>query len=270
MRRFHRTAHLAQRSYLFGTNDADTSTTRLIATAAAATGFTKGEPGRPLPGWYRPGGDNADVLAQLRDQLAAAYPAAGPALWAVRLWTNLLWQPAYLAVIAVHLHGAVPDLGGLSQARSGIYIDRYRLAPEPMWSGPVDAMISRAAHQLLGMTQSMFEDVNHHEKLRLLPAQRLLAERMLGLMLWLGQRQRHLTPEQIEHYAEQWITALGLSGQGSLERVEAQGKSLLIVKRKGCCLDYLIDPTRLCANCPKQDDHVRINRQTANALAEIG
>ena len=44
---------------------------------------------------------------------------------------------------------------------------------------------------------------------------------------------------------------------------------LLLVKRKGCCLDYRIDPDRLCATCPKQDNALRLARQTANALAEL-
>src|SRR5690606_24995527 len=66
------------------------------------------------------------------------------------------------------------------------------------------------------------------------------------------------------------VEVLGLTGQGNLERVEASGHSLLIVKRKGCCLDYLITPDRLCATCPKQDNALRIARQAANALAELG
>ncbi len=261
---------MTQRSFLFGANDADVATTRLISTAATATGFMKGEPGRPLPGWYSEGAENHALLATLRDHLAAAYPNAGPALWAVRLWTNLLWQPAYLSVIAVHLHGAVSDLAGLSQAQSGIYIDRYRLAPAPMWTGSTDAMIARAARQLRRMADALLEEVNAVEKLRPVLAQRLLAERMLGLMLWLGQRQPELTIEQIQAFADQWTAALALEGHGALEPVDAGGRRLLITKRKGCCLDYLIDPTRLCANCPKQDDAGRVARQTANALAEIG
>jgi siderophore ferric iron reductase len=259
----------AKRSYLFGNNDAASATTRLIATAAAATGFMKGEPGQARPGWYQQGGDNGAMLTQLRDQLAASYPAAGPPFWAVRLWTNLLWQPAYLSVVTVHLHGAVPELSGFSQQRSGIYVDGYRLQPQPMWSGSVEAMIERAASQLKAMTDLMLKEVNALEKLRPLPAKRLLADRMLGLMVWLGQRRRDLSIEQIEAYSQAWLRALELDGQGALERVEAGGKRLVIVKRKGCCLDYLIDPDRLCATCPKQDNGVRIARQTANALAEM-
>lgn len=261
---------MTKRSFLFGADDTGTSTTRLISTAASATGFMKGEPGPAQGGWYRWGADNSALLKSLRDHLAAAYPAAGPALWAVRLYTNLIWQPAYLAVIGVHLHGSVPDLAGLSQARSGIYIDRYRLNSGPMWTGSTEEMITRAGAQLRAMTDALLPEVNAVEKLRPMLAQRLLAERMLGLMLWLGQRRRELTTEQIEAYAAQWLAVLGLEGQGTLEQVEAGGRRLLIVKRKGCCLDYRIDPGRLCANCPKQDDAERIGRQVANALAEIG
>ena len=125
-------ARLTKRSFLFAPTDPDAATTRLIATAASATGFMKGEPGLARPGWYVPGADNRAMLTELRDQLALSYPEAGAPLWAVRLWTNLLWQPAYLAVIAVHLHGAVPDLLGLSQQRRGIYVDGFRLMPQPM------------------------------------------------------------------------------------------------------------------------------------------
>ena len=261
---------MTKRNFLFGADDASSATTRLIATAAQATGFMKGEPGEAREGWHQPGADNGAVLMALRDTLAASYPNAGPAFWAVRLWTNLLWQPAYLAVIGVHLHGAVPDLVGLSQQRRGLYMDGFRLAVRPMWSGSTEAMIERAAGQLRTITEIMLEEVNTLEKLRPLPARRHLADRMLGLMVWLGHRRRDLNPEQVETFAGAWMQALGLTGQGTLERVEAQGRQLLIVKRKGCCLDYLIDPDRLCATCPKQDNAVRVARQTANALAEMG
>jgi len=259
---------LTKRNFLFAPTDPDAATTRLIATAASATGFMKGEPGPARPGWYVHGADNRAMLTELRDQLALSYPDAGAPLWAVRLWTNLLWQPAYLAVIAVHLHGAVPDLTGLSQQRRGIYIDGFRLVPQPMVTGSPEAMIDLAATQLKALADEMFVAVNGLEKLRPIPARRLFADRMLGLMVWLGQRRRDLTLEEMEAYADRWMDQLDLTGQGQLERVSAGQRTLLITRRKGCCLDYLIDPDRLCANCPRQDPELRIARQTANALAE--
>lgn len=258
------------RSFLFAQDSGDAATTRLIATAARVTGFMKGEPGSPREGWYRPGGDNAAMLGQLHDALVSTYPQASPAFHAVRLWTNLIWQPAYLAVIAAHLHGAMPDLGGLSQQRRGIYIDGYRLVAGTQTSGPVETLISQGAGQLKAMGATMLDEVNGLARLKPLPARRLMADRMLSLMVWLSQRRRDLPVEAIEAYAAQWLDELGLTGQGTLERVSAgDGRVLVIVKRKGCCLDYLIDPDRYCATCPKQDNAVRLARQTANALAEL-
>lgn len=258
------------RSFLFAQTDADAATTRLIALAAEKTGFMKGQPGVAPEGWYAPGRDNAPFLAALRSELAATYPAAGPALRAVRLYTNLIWQPAYLMVMGAHLHGAIPALAGLSQQRRGIYVDGYRLVPAPLWSGTTDAMIARGAAQLTGFAEAVLGEVNGHEKLRPLPARRLLADRMLSLMVWLAARRRDLPPATIRNCCEQWLEGMGLTAQGNLQSVFApDGREVLIVQRKGCCLDYRIDPTRLCASCPKQDDTVRVARQTANALAEL-
>jgi siderophore ferric iron reductase len=257
------------RSFLFAQDSADAATTRLLALAARATGFMKGEPGAAREGWYQPGADNGAFLAALKAQLVATYPAA-PALWPVRLWTNLIWQPAYLAVIAVHLHGAMPDLNGLSQGRRGIYVDGLRLLPAPQTSGTTEELIANAGGQLKAMTDRLLDEVNAVAKLRPLPARRLLADRMLSLMVWLGKHQPQLSLEQRQDYCAQWLAVMGLTGQGELQKVNVpDGREVLIVKRKGCCLDYLIDPERLCASCPKQDETLRLARQTANALAEL-
>lgn len=259
------------RSFLFPQDTGDAATTRLIATAAQVTGFMKGEPGGPREGWYQPGADNSAMLGQLHQALATTYPKAGPAFHAVRLWTNLLWQPAYLAVIAAHLHGALPDLSGISQQRRGIYVDGYRLRPGAQTAGSTEELIALGGGQLKALAAVMLAEVNSLAKLRPLPARRLLADRMLSLMVWLSQRRRDLPVAVIEGWSEQWLDVLGLSGQGRLEPIDtANGQRLLIVKRKGCCLDYLIDPDRYCASCPKQDEAVRVARQTANALAELG
>lgn len=258
------------RSFLFAQDSADAATTRLIATAASVTGFMKGEPGAQRAGWYQPGGENAAFLAELHGALVATYPKAGPAFYAVRLWTNLLWQPAYLAVISAHLHGAMPDLNGLSQQRRGIYVDGYLLLPGTQTSGPPEVLIAQAGAQLRALAEKLLEEVNVEVKLKPLPAKRLLADRMLSLMVWLSHRRRDLPLEQVEAFCALWLEVLGLTGQGDLQRVEGpEGQRLLIVRRKGCCLDYLIDETRYCSTCPKQDDALRVARQTANAVAEL-
>ena len=258
------------RNFLFAQDAPDAATTRLMATAAQVTGFMKGEPGVARPGWYVAGGDNAAFMAALHQALAVTYRQAGPALWAVRLWTNLIWQPAYLAVIGTHIHGAVPDLTQLSQQRRGIFVDGYRLVPGVQNQGEVSARIANASAQLNSFTARLLDEVNAEVKLRPLPARRLLADRMLSLMVWLSQKRRDIPVAEIEAYCAQWLAGMGLTGQGALQTLTApDGRAMLIVQRKGCCLDYLLDPNRLCASCPKQADDVRVARQRANALAEL-
>ena len=257
------------RSFLFAQDSGDAATTRLIASAAQLTGFMKGEPGPARPGWYQVGGDNRAMLEQLLLALQATYPEAGAAFHAVRLWTNLLWQPAYLAVISAHLHGAVPRFATLSQGRRGIYVDGFRLVPAPQQSAPLPERIVDAGQQLRALSETMLAEVNDLVRLKPVPARRLLAERMLGLMIWLAHRRPALTQAEILLFTDSWLDVLGLHDQGRLQSVEAEGRSLLIVERKGCCLDYRIYPDRLCANCPRQDLGVRLARQIGNALAEM-
>ena len=240
----------------------------LIALGRKVTGFLKGEAGGPLPGWYHPGRDNGPVLSALHQELARTYPEAGPPLWAVRLWTNILWQPAYLAVIGVHFGGVLPDLSAMSQRCAGIHADGYRLAADPLAGLSQDEMIRRAGAQLKQLADSLFMEVNAHEKLKRLPARRLLADRMLGLMTFMQRKRPQLDPQTIRGWCAQWLAAMDLTGQGDLESVRLKdGREALIIKRKGCCLDYLIPPGVYCASCPKQPDALRIAHQRAETEA---
>lgn len=257
------------RSYLFSADNDDTALTRLLARAAKATGFMDGAPGAPLPGWHRLGGGTA-FYEQLYGRLAATYPDAGQPFYAVRLWTNLMWQPAYLMAIAAHLHGAVPDLAGLSQAIKGVDVSGYRLTPGPQTSGDTEALIARAGASLRAYADALLGEINAVTRLKRIPALRLLADRMLGIMVRLDHYVPGLTNEDRRRYCALWLEAMGLTGQGDLEALRLHdGREVLIIARKGCCLDYLAFPDTYCVSCPKQDDGLRLERQAANALAEL-
>jgi siderophore ferric iron reductase len=261
---------LSARNYLFAQTESDPALTRLIATAASATGFMKGAPGGFLPGWHQHGRDNSLFLATLYQRLEASYPHAGPPFYAVRLWTNLLWQPAYLAVIAVHLHGGLPDISHLSQAQNGIYVNDYRLMPGPQYRDELEPMITRAGAQLREFADTLFVEINALTKLKRVPALHLLAERMLSLMVRLRHFQPQIGVDEQVRLCALWLDAMGLSGQGALEIIALpDGGQAAIVARKGCCLDYLAIPDRLCASCPKQKKSVWVARQRDNVIAEL-
>ncbi|WP_160297857.1 siderophore ferric iron reductase [Devosia chinhatensis] len=261
---------MRERHFLFAQDGGDAALTRLIATAHAATGFMKGAPGAAPRGWHQLGRDNGAFLRTLQQKLMASYPAAGMPFYAVRLWTNLIWQPAYLSVIATHLQGALPDLSGIAQAQRGIYVDDYRLQPGPQHRDHTEALIGRAGPALRLYADRVLEEIQTIMPLKERFAHYLLAERMLSLMV----RLRHFRPmlgvtEQLA-FCTLWLDAMGLDRHGQLDVVTLpQGGEAVIVARKGCCLDYRAMPGTLCASCPKQDKTVRTARQRDNASAEL-
>jgi len=258
------------RNFLFADDDADVALTRFIATAAAVTGFLQGAPGGPLPGWHRLGQDNRALLETLYGRLEAAYPQAGQPFYAVRLWTNLMWQPAYLAAIAVHAHGALPDIAGAAQAIRGIDVNGYRLAPGPQRRGSTEELIGLAGAALRAMGDAILSEINGITKLKRVPALRLLTDRMLGIMVRLNTFDPAIGLAERRRYCALWLAAMDLVGQGDLETLDLDdGRQVLIIARKGCCLDYLAFPGTYCASCPKQDDAVRLSRQRADAIAEL-
>lgn len=261
---------MATRNFLFGLDNDDVALTRFLETAARVTGFLKGAPGEALPGWYVPGGDNKHFLRELYARLEATYPEAGQPFYAVRLLTNLFWQPAYIAVIGTHVHGALPRLSSLSQQVKGIDVSGFRLPAGPQHKADLDALIFRAGTDLRAFADGLLVEINAVTKLRRVPALRLLADRMLGLMLRLRDYVPGITIEEQRRLCGLWLSAMDLVGQGDLETLDlADRRQVLISARKGCCLDYLAFPDVYCSSCPKQDDNVRLARQRDEALAEL-
>lgn len=261
---------MTARNYLFAANQDDVALTRFLAKAAEVTGFLKGSPGPALPGWHQPGQDNSAFLQTLYARLAAAYPAAGQPFFAVRLWTNLMWQPAYLSVIAVHVHGALPEVTRLAQARQNLDVDGYRLQTGPQYRGEVEAMIARAGRELRMMGNNVLAEINAVTRLKRVPALRLLTDRMLGLMVRLRQYCPGTTIDEQYRYCALWLDAMDLKGHGGLETLDLPGgRQVAIIARKGCCLDYLAFPDTYCSSCPKQNKALRVERQRHNAIAEL-
>ncbi|MET0436986.1 MAG: hypothetical protein ABW043_05785 [Devosia sp.] len=261
---------MAARNFLFALDSHDVALTRFLETAARVTGFLKGAPGEALPGWYVPGGDNALFLRELYARLEATYPAAGQPFYAVRLLTNLFWQPAYVAVIGTHVHGALPQLLSVSQQVKGIDVSGFRLPPGPQYKADLDSLVLRAGTDLRAFADGLLAEINAITKLKRVPALRLVTDRMLGLMLRLRDYVPGMTVEEQRRLCGLWLSAMDLVGQGDLETLDlSDGRQVLITARKGCCLDYLAFPDAYCSSCPKQDDDVRLGRQRAEALAEL-
>lgn len=263
-------ADVTTRNYLFAASQDDVALTRLIATAAAVTGFMKGGPGGYLPGWYRAGADNGPFLSDLHSRIRAAYPKARRPFHATRLWTNLLWQPAYLAVIGVHCHGALPALSSLSQSRQNIDVTGYRLEAGPQFHGTEEQMILRAGQEMREMADILLGEINAITPLKTVPAHRLLADRMLTIIAALPRFRPGTTIADQHRLVGLWLDAMGLKELGALETLDLPGgHQAVVIDRQGCCLDYLAMPEAYCVSCPRQEPDVRRARQLQTAIAEL-
>lgn len=258
------------RNYLFAQTDSDPALTRLIATAASATGFMKGAPGGVLPGWHHLGQDNSTFLTTLYQRLEANYPQAGQPFYAMRLWTGLIWQPCYLSVIGVHLHGGLPEIAQLSQAMRNIYVDGYRLTPGPQYRAEPEQMIAKAGAELRAFADAILAEIHTVTKLKRVPALRMLGDHMLGMMKRLRHYQPGISVQDQQRFCALWLDAMGLKDAGTLAVIDLpDGRPFAIMECKGCCLDYLAMPGTYCDCCPRQDDAVRLARQRASAIAEM-
>ena len=90
---------------------------------------------RTEPGYIVAGIDNGRAIGELYDYWREHFPEGGEPYWSVRSWTMLVWQPAFLAIAAVHGAGLSIDLLRLQQRRSGGVLAGFRLPTDALVSG---------------------------------------------------------------------------------------------------------------------------------------
>jgi siderophore ferric iron reductase len=244
------------------------ATARFLVVARQHRSFLNGQLGVHLPGDLTMGADNSAGFAKLHLALQQRYAAAGKAFWAVRMWTNIVWQPAYLAFVAVHYARVLPDIASITQKVVGADVNGFTMAAGEMSKGEVGDLIDRAGADLRRFADAMLVEARAFANIKPLLARRLLADRILGLLLQFHYEEPERPLDQIEGLAARWLDAAGLAGLSGLEPVTmTDGRAMLILKRRTCCLDYLLDPDALCVTCPKQTEALRHARERAQIAA---
>jgi len=238
------------------------ATAKFLVVARQNWSFLNGQLGMHQPGDITLGADNAQGFAKLLHNLQQRYASAGKPFWAVRIWTNLVWQPAYLAIVGVHHARILPDVCAISQKVVGADINGFVTTPTVMHTGPVEDLIDQAGADLRRFAEAMLAEASAYAKIKPTLARRLLADRILGLVLQLFQEDADYPVSKAQAIADRWLAAMGLTGASALEPIDgADGHPFLILDRRTCCLDYLLNPDALCVTCPKQGDELRHRRE---------
>jgi siderophore ferric iron reductase len=235
---------------------------RLFEIAEAFVPGMKGEVGAHAPGHVTCGMDNRRSIAGLVGALADGHREAGRGFWAVRSWSMLTWQPAILAVLSVHRLELAPErLDRISQHVQGGAVYGYRLPDDAIVESGIPDLIGHAGGQLRAMADDLLSDLNAVMSMKSVLAQRLLADRVLGVLAHLRHLQPGSTNAEIRDFARQWLAAMSLWGQSGLTEIKLEnGIEQLTLERKACCLEYRLGVNSYCPTCPRQDNETRVNR----------
>ncbi|WP_118133064.1 siderophore ferric iron reductase [Oceanicella sp. SM1341] len=222
-----------------------------------------GEPGPCPPGWIAAGADNSAPIAALLEALQAAEPAAGPAYWATRAWGMLEWQPASIAVCAVHGLGALPALDSISLRPQGSVVYGFRLGSAALSRACEDTLVTLAGGALRAQTDALLADLRRLAPVKPANARRLLADQILfALQQVSGFAPGLQDPGRLAALSEAWLAAAGLTGESRFLPVTlSDGRVRLVVDRRSCCLAYRTACGAVCESCPtRQDDATRFAR----------
>ena len=244
----------------------------LFSAAADLVPILQGEVGDHAAGWVSPGADNGATLRQLYAAIRNANPEAGAAFWSASCWNHLNWQPVAIALLAVHRFALLPKVGCMSQCLRQGGVGGFRLPSPHCARGARKRLIREAGCQLQELAESLIADMGRLAKethkqefatVKQITARRLLADRILGLLLRIGQLDSRLGNEELQDYACAWLEAAGLESMSALRPITLScGREQLVLERKACCMAYLCADGAICESCPtQQSEAVRLRRQ---------
>ncbi|WP_109793015.1 siderophore ferric iron reductase [Minwuia thermotolerans] len=226
-----------------------------------------GEVGGHAAGFVTFGQDNRGAIENLFRTIRASRPEGGEVYARYRAWNMLVWQPVVLAAIGVARLGRVVDLLKLSQRVTGPAVLGYRLPGGVLRPACTYGLVNGAGGAIRALADRLYGEMNEVAGLRALLAERLLADRLAGVSLALGGSEE---PEAQRARIDHWLRAAGLEGQSGVIPVALDGGATrLALRRKACCLEYLVEPGQLCESCPRQSEETLRARIRAGMEADV-
>ncbi|MFP8967671.1 siderophore ferric iron reductase [Pokkaliibacter sp. CJK22405] len=223
----------------------------LIALSQRAIAGWDGQLVPQVTAWHHT--DDVQLIQQYQ-HLAALHPEAGHGYWALRCWALLIWQPVTLAVLAATQLDSPLDcreLGlhlGENQLPCG-----YRLTPGAVCSQDCRSL-QASANKLREQAGQLAERLGQLIRLSPTAAERLMADYALSALISCQQRMPGLSCEATLQLAEDWLSALHLTGTSRLQQIEdaTSGESRLLLERRGCCLQFRCKDGLYCESCPRR------------------
>lgn len=230
--------------------------------ARSLVAILTGEVGPHEKGWILPGRDNSAPLTELYRTIRLHAPEAGPAFWSTSLWNHLNWQPVVIALISVHRFALLPDISSLAQKVGSSGVAGVRLASADVQRSKPEQLIGIAGAQLRSYYEAILAEqkgLQRHSgqtefaSVKPLTARRLLADRLLSLLVRLAPVLNVPDNEMLRAAASSWMAATGLESMSALLPIDlSNGREKLVLDRKACCMTFLRSGHEVCPSCPTQ------------------
>ncbi len=214
----------------------------------------------------RPGADNAQAIAQLRDVWGQRYPEAGPHYLALRCWGLLIWQPVYLSVIAAHRSAIVPDLSSMTQpVPDDGFIIGYTLDRHEPLRACLRQRMQAAAAQLRNICATFYRELTQVLRVSPRAAESMQADCVLYALLAARHDDGAEANDWARRQAIEWMDLLGLQGRSGYLTWQRAAQPVIAVVRQVCCHYLRRRDVDYCSTCPKLNLAERIARIDAES-----
>lgn len=214
---------------------------------------------------------NIAVLKELLSHCRYSYPQAGERYWSTRVWMLLIWQPAYIAIAAVHgMHKSV-DFSCLQQSVSKASVHGFFLkysdsmndfslssSAENRGFSKGWGLVLGTAESLRKLVDGLFSELSSICKLNRTNSYGLVADALLNGLMALARVLPDFGGEQAVLLGRLWCHLMNLENRHGVavshlefESFKAEAvETVLVLRRKSCCRHLLVEPDNLCISCP--------------------
>jgi siderophore ferric iron reductase len=198
-------------------------------------------------------------------------PGAGGLYWAMRSRSLLEWQATATAVLGVHAAGLAAPVDRLAVSVGGGDAFGVSLPPGAgAETGAQARLIALAGGRLRRRADALLGDLETAIPVKRRLAERLLADRAMGLLALLCLKRPDLPAEAAEAAGRRWLAAMDLDGASGLAILRlGDGRDQPSLDRRSCCLDYRAGGVATCASCPRRPraERMRLMRESWEAHA---
>ncbi|MCJ8338677.1 MAG: (2Fe-2S)-binding protein [Pseudomonadales bacterium] len=196
----------------------------------------------------RLGDSHSPALKKLLQNLELQHPESGKLFYSHKCWQLIIWQPVLLSIISVYGLNRGLAFNKLHLQCHSLSIAGYQLEfnPDDVIDGCTEQLISHCARGSATLIWDLYRQLNIECPLKQRFCQRLLSDQLLKALAQVPVFLPHLERAVFQQHIQLWMRHYQLPIRAL--KIDPRGE----IVRSSCCLEYLIEHSGYCTNCPKE------------------